>query len=143
MRRYTTASAALCAWMMLPACGYSGTYRPLPETDAATDAGAGPGDAGVLEPVGLYVTEYQYQPKLLPAVPGTTLPVILRNQGTAVHRVEFVARVLQGPDEDVVPGAAVPFSVDVPETPGEYEFFCPIENHRELGEVGILLVLPQ
>jgi plastocyanin len=136
MRTYIPAGAISLSVSLL-ACGYTGKTHHAPH---GFDAGSANPDAG--GPLGVSVAEYAFDPRFLYAFAGDTISVILRNEGVFQHSLVFEAQGLQGIPNGVLidPGGAYRFSVKVPVAPGAYVFFCPVEDHRALGEQGTLIV---
>jgi uncharacterized cupredoxin-like copper-binding protein len=108
------------------------------EVDAGTDAGNGM--AGERR-ITLVATEFMFTPDSITASPGETLIVTMRNDGAVAHRLEFD---LPGSnveiEADVNPGESADLTVPVPDSTGDFAFFCPIDGHRALGMEGTLTV---
>lgn len=65
------------------------------------------------------------------------ITIMLRNSGTIEHN--FSIDSLQV-DKDVGPGATETVIIVAPDKPGQVEFYCNVEGHREAGMVGTLVV---
>jgi glucose/arabinose dehydrogenase len=111
------------------------------ESGPSGDDGGGGGDTQEVREVTLVATEYAFSPNEITAEPGERIRVIVQNDGTMDHSIE-----LELPDgevelEDPVPaGESGSLTLDVPDESGEFVFYCPLENHRELGMTGTLRV---
>jgi uncharacterized cupredoxin-like copper-binding protein len=61
------------------------------------------------------------------------------NQGETTHALEIEGQGLEEETEDIEPGQSADLTVEITE-PGEYEMYCPVGNHREMGMVGTVEV---
>lgn len=80
-----------------------------------------------------------FDPERMEVPAGTNLTVVLTNDDiTAEHawRLEGVSDAATG---NVAPGESGEVTFLVPE-PGEYVYYCPVGNHRQLGQEGVLEV---
>lgn len=81
--------------------------------------------------------EFFFEPKEIQVKKGETVRITLRNTGTKMHNWvidEFDAATTQiGPGET----ETIEFVAD---QSGEFEFYCSVGNHRQLGMVGTLIV---
>ncbi len=106
-------------------------------TQASTNggaAGSGPGGA-----VKLTATDYKFTPSD-PTVKSGEVTFTLANGGSTSHSLEI--EDVNGEDQElegeVSPGQDGTLKVALP--PGKYEFYCPVENHKELGMEGEITV---
>lgn len=91
--------------------------------------------------VEIVAKEMDYHPNEILAQPGQMLEVTLINNGERPHNIEF--ELPQGEkllDTPVEPGNRASLSFEAPAEAGEYTFYCPVENHKDLGMVGKLIV---
>ena len=121
----TRAIAAVVAALALAGCGGG--------EDGGADVGAGAAaEGGAVEVV---ATDFAFDPETVElASRSATIRVV--NEGDAPH-----ALTLEGPDastETLQPGGSGEVEVDL--EAGEYTFYCPIGNHRDLGMEGSLTV---
>lgn len=113
---------------------------------AAGDAGAGEGgaaagDAGEARRVEISAEEFEFTPDRIEAAPGQTLTVVLQNDGTVEHNIEFdLGDREPSLDSNVEPGETDTLTFTVPDQEGDYEFHCPVTGHRALGMTGTLVV---
>ena len=110
-----------------------------PSTQATTGGGAaatGPGGS-----VSLTASDYKFSPSD-PTVKSGKVSFNLKNDSqTTAHSLE-VEDVTPGHDQElegeVSPGQTGNLTVSL--KPGKYEFYCPIDNHKELGMEGEITV---
>jgi plastocyanin len=107
--------------------------------DAAV-ADAAVADAGAIS-VELSAVEFEFTPNEITVAPGQTLTVTLRNEGVTDHNLEFdIGDEEFTLENDVAPGEEDQLTFTVPNEPGEFVFYCPIGDHRQLGMTGTLFV---
>ena len=61
------------------------------------------------------------------------------NEGETVHALEIEGMGIEEETEEFGPGESAEFTVELTE-PGEYELYCPVDGHRELGMDGTVTV---
>jgi uncharacterized cupredoxin-like copper-binding protein len=107
-------------------------------TQASTTAGAAASGAGGA--VDLTATDYKFTPSD-PTVKSGKVTFNEKNDGQTTHSLE-IEDVTPGHDRelegDVSPGQTGNLTVDL--KPGKYEFYCPIDNHRQMGMEGEITV---
>ena len=112
----------------------------LPVVSAALAAcgggGGGGGEGG--GKVTIEMSEYKFSPNTLTASPGATVQVTLKNAGSLQH--DFHVDVVNVTSDLVDPGKSLDFSFTAPSQPGQYQFWCTVPGHKELGMVGTLTV---
>ena len=105
-------------------------------TPATTTGGAG-GGAG--QTVDMTAADFKFDPSD-PSVKSGNVTFNLKNQGQQPHSLEI--EDVNGQDQeiegDVAPGQSGTLTVNLP--PGKYEFYCPVENHKEMGMEGDITV---
>jgi plastocyanin len=103
---------------------------------ASTTGGATAGGAGT---VSLAATEFKFNPSD-PTVQSGEVTFNLKNDGRYPHSLEI--EDVNGQDQeiegDVSSGQSGTLKVNLP--PGKYEFYCPVDNHREMGMTGEITV---
>ena len=116
----------------------TGSANASQSTQATTGGGAAATGAGGT--VSLAATEYKLSPSD-PTVKSGKVTFNLKNDGQVTHSLE-IEDVTPGHDQelegDVSPGQTGNLTVDL--KPGKYEFYCPIDNHKELGMEGEITV---
>jgi plastocyanin len=117
------------AAVLLPACGEEDT------PDGASPNGAG---AGRGEVVDVSLSEFALTPASFSLGPGSyTFHVV--NDGSTVHALEVEGPSGEVETEDLEPGASADLDVDLSE-PGEYEIYCPVDDHKDMGMEGTITV---
>lgn len=109
-----------------------GTLTVVPEAE----------EASLRVPVTLQ--EFRFQPVAQVTIAGQPTRFELTNVGELFHRFEIAGYGNQWPSPAVGPGESVSWTVTI-DTPGSYEVYCPFTtggNHKDLGKVGVLEVLP-
>jgi uncharacterized cupredoxin-like copper-binding protein len=106
-------------------------------TQASTTGGAaatGPGGT-----VDLTATDFKFDPSD-PTVKSGEVTFTEKNDGQVTHSLEI--EDVNGSDQelegDVSPGSSGTLKVNLP--PGKYEFYCPVDNHKEMGMEGEITV---
>ncbi|MFN2431335.1 MAG: cupredoxin domain-containing protein [Gemmatimonadota bacterium] len=86
----------------------------------------------------LDAVSYAYQPAQLSAEPGT-IRFVVRNVADEEHGFEVEG---QGVEEEIesIPGGATDSLAVTLTTPGEYEIYCPVDDHAERGMRGTLTI---
>jgi uncharacterized cupredoxin-like copper-binding protein len=135
--RYPFALAALATvfGLALAGCGGddSSSTTAASSTTTAAQAGGGASSVDVSE------TEYKLNPSD-PAVKAGQVTLNVTNDGQVVHNLE-----VEGPNgeqklsSDLSPGQSGTLSVDLSK-PGKYEFYCPVDNHKQMGMEGEITV---
>ncbi len=106
--------------------------------DNETTPVAGTPSAGA-QTVNVSETEYKLDPSD-PTVQAGTVSFKVTNEGSVDHNLE-----IEGPegeqelDQDLGPGKSGTLTVDLSK-PGRYEFYCPVDGHRERGMEGEITV---
>lgn len=130
--------------MLSAAClGESGPSGPTPTPVTPVD-----GDLTVI------ASEWGFGPANIILQQGEEVRLVLQNDGAILHNlkvdnldVEVIEEIstggFSGDEETLFVGADsddVGLLTFIPLEPGEYEFFCTIANHRQLGMEGLLTV---
>jgi len=143
-RRFT-ALLALGAAFAVPIAGCGGSSNNSTSSTAAsnasttgtTGAAAASGPGGN---VSLTASEYKFSPSD-PTVKSGKVTFTEKNAGTTTHSLE-VEDVTPGHDQEmegsVTPGQTGTLTVNL--KPGKYEFYCPIDNHKQKGMTGEITV---
>jgi uncharacterized cupredoxin-like copper-binding protein len=108
------------------------------DDDEETTVAAGAPSAGE-QTVSVSETEYQLDPSDPTVQPGT-VSFRVTNDGGVDHNLEVEGT--QGEQEleqDLAPGQSGTLTVDLSQ-PGKYEFYCPVDGHRERGMEGEITV---
>lgn len=101
---------------------------------------------GVPEPdetrtVEVIAEDYEFRPVTINAEAGEAIRVVLRNEGSQFHNIEFAL-----PDgdvairDDVPPGENGELLFYAPAREDDYDYYCPVGDHRDRGMTGTLVV---
>jgi uncharacterized cupredoxin-like copper-binding protein len=103
---------------------------------ASTTSGGGGGAGGSVD---LTATDFKFDPSD-PSVKSGEVTFNLKNDGQTTHSLEI--EDVNGQDVelegDVSPGQSGTLKANL--APGTYEFYCPVENHKEMGMTGEITV---
>jgi len=130
--------ALVSACIATGALGIAGCGGDDNETTASTTATTGAASGGG-QTVNISETEYKLDPSD-PTVQAGTVSFKATNDGSITHNLE-----VEGPngeqelEPDLTPGQSGTLTVDLSQ-PGKYEFYCPIDSHRERGMEGEITV---
>ena len=123
-----------CAGTALTALAIAGCGGDDNETTAASGAQSAGGQT-----VNVSETEYKLDPSD-PTGQAGTVSFKVTNDGSVDHSLE-----VEGPkgeqelEQDLGPGESGTLTVDLSQ-PGKYEFYCPLDGHRERGMEGEITV---
>ena len=117
------------AAVLLPACGEEDT----PDGASPNEAGTGGGEV-----VEVALNEFALEPASFSLEPGSyTIHVV--NDGSVVHALEVEGPSGEVETADLEPGDSADLDVDLSE-PGEYEIYCPVDDHKGMGMEGTITV---
>jgi uncharacterized cupredoxin-like copper-binding protein len=142
LNRRFVALLAIGAAVAVPIVGCGSSSNDNSTSNAATQASTTGGAAatGAGGTVNLAATEYKFDPSD-PTVKSGKVSFNEKNDGQVTHSLE-IEDVTPGHDQelegDVAPGQSGTLTVDL--KPGKYEFYCPIDNHKEMGMEGEITV---
>jgi len=129
MRRITWILTLLLSTALL-AAGCGG------DDDDGGGGGGGSGGGGGLTLTADPGGAVSWEPGSLSA-PAGSVTIKLVNQSDIPHAVEVEGNGVEE-ESDTVTGADTELTVDL--EPGEYTYYCPVDNHREQGMEGTLTV---
>jgi plastocyanin len=105
-------------------------------TPASTTSGGGGGAGGTVD---LTATDFKFDPAD-PSVKSGEVSFNLKNDGQTTHSLEI--EDVNGQDVelegDVSPGQSGTLKANL--APGTYEFYCPVDDHKEMGMEGEITV---
>ena len=142
-RRNTATTAVLV--VILPLAGLLAACTGQPTTILMDDFESG--SVAQLQAVGggaggtvnLSATEYKFNPSD-PTVKSGDVSFVEKNDGSVTHSLEI--ENVNGQDKElegsVQPGQTGTLKVNLP--PGKHEFYCPIDNHKDMGMKGEITV---
>ena len=146
-KRRFAALFAVGALVAVPLVGCGGSDNNDNSTNAATTgastaaaAGGSTSASGAGGTVNLTATDYKFNPSD-PTLKAGQVTFNEKNDGQTTHSLE-IEDVTPGHDQkldgDVAPGQSGTLTVNL--KPGKYEFYCPIDNHRQMGMEGTITV---
>src|SRR3954471_4687198 len=103
---------------------------------ASTTSGGGSGGGNTVD---LTATDFKFDPSE-PSVKSGNVTFNLKNDGQVTHSLEI--EDVNGEDKelegDVSPGSNGTLAVNL--KPGTYEFYCPVDSHKQMGMTGEITV---
>jgi uncharacterized cupredoxin-like copper-binding protein len=129
------ALAALAAAVALAAAGCGGDSNDTTATPTTSAAQGGGGSSTV----DLKATDFKFAPSD-PTAKAGQVTFNVSNDGQTVHNLE-----VEGPNgeqelsSDLSPGQSGTLTVDMSK-PGKYEFYCPVDDHKQMGMEGEITV---
>jgi uncharacterized cupredoxin-like copper-binding protein len=130
---------AIGAAVAVPMVGCGGSSDDDSTSNAATQASTTSGGAAGAGTVDLTATDFKFDPAD-PTVKAGNVTFNLKNDGQVQHSLEI--EDVNGEDKeiegDVSPGSDGTLTVDL--KPGTYEFYCPVDSHKEMGMTGEITV---
>ena len=125
MRRALPLSALLAAALLAGGCG------------SDDESGGGTTAAGE-QTVELTASEYAFDPSDVSLDAGGSVTFRVTNDGDETHALEVEGNGLEEETEEIAPGETGEVTVDL--QAGEYEFYCPVDGHKDKGMEGSLVV---
>lgn len=127
MRLMTAAVLLVAATLPLAACGSDDNG------DGATTAAA----AG--ETIEISATEFAFDPPTIQLDQAGEYTFRLTNDGGSPHALEIEGAGIEEAATDTIgPGETAELTVELQD--GEYEMYCPVDGHRDMGMEGTLVV---
>jgi uncharacterized cupredoxin-like copper-binding protein len=128
------------AAVAVPMVGCGGSSDDNSTSNAATPAStSGGASGGGGNTVDLTATDFKFDPSE-PSVKSGNVTFNLKNDGQVTHSLEI--EDVNGEDKelegDVSPGSNGTLAVNL--KPGTYEFYCPVDNHKQMGMTGEITV---
>jgi uncharacterized cupredoxin-like copper-binding protein len=132
---------AVGAAIAVPMVGCGGSSDDNSTSNAATPATTTGGvAAGAGGTVDLSATDFKFTPSD-PSVKAGEVTFKMTNDGQVTHSLE-IEDVTPGHDQelegDVSPGQSGTLTANL--KPGTYEFYCPVDSHKEMGMEGEITV---
>jgi uncharacterized cupredoxin-like copper-binding protein len=140
-KRRFAALFAIAAAVAVPVAGCGGGSDDNSTSNAATQAQTTGGAAatGAGGTVNLSAVDFKFNPAETTVKSGQ-VTFNLKNDGQTAHSLEI--EDVSGQDKelegDVSPGQSGTLKVNLP--PGKYEFYCPVDGHKEMGMEGEITV---
>jgi uncharacterized cupredoxin-like copper-binding protein len=130
---------AIGAALAVPIAGCGGSDDDNSTSNAATPPATSGGGGGAGGTVDLTAADFKFTPAD-PTVKSGEVTFSLKNDGQETHSLEI--EDVNGSDQelegDVSPGSDGTLKVNLP--PGKYEFYCPVDDHKEMGMEGEITV---
>jgi uncharacterized cupredoxin-like copper-binding protein len=130
---------AIGAAIAVPMVGCGSSSNDSSTSNAATQASTSGGATGAGGTVDLTATDFKFNPSD-PTVKSGDVTFNLKNDGQATHSLEI--EDVNGEDKElegtVSPGSDGTLKVNLP--PGKYEFYCPVDDHKQMGMTGEITV---
>jgi uncharacterized cupredoxin-like copper-binding protein len=131
---------AIGAAIAVPMVGCGGSSDDDSTSNAATPAStSGGGASGAGGTVDLSATDFKFTPSD-PSVKSGEVTFKMTNDGQTTHSLEI--EDVNGQDVelegDVSPGQSGTLTANL--KPGTYEFYCPVDSHKEMGMTGEITV---
>jgi uncharacterized cupredoxin-like copper-binding protein len=127
------------AAVAVPMVGCGSSSDDNSTSNAATPASTSGGSSGASGSVDLTATDFKFDPSE-PSVKSGNVTFNLKNDGQVTHSLEI--EDVNGEDKelegDVSPGSNGTLAVNL--KPGTYEFYCPIDSHKQMGMTGEITV---
>jgi iron uptake system component EfeO len=119
----------LLVLVVLAGCGSDDSSDEAASTTAASSSGTA---------VELVATDYKFDRGTVDVDAAGQTTFRLKNEGGTGHALEIEGQGIEEETEEIGPGESAEVTVDL--KAGQYEFYCPVSNHRSLGMEGTLVV---
>ena len=127
--------------LTVSACGggddSSSTTSAAATTESSSSSTTASGGGGAGGAVDISETEYKLDPSD-PTVSAGKVTINASNDGGTTHNLEIEGNGVEEVTDDLQPGQSGSLSVDL--KPGDYEIYCAIDGHKDLGMEGTLTV---
>src|SRR3954453_9187830 len=127
------------AAVAVPMVGCGSSSDDNSTSNAATPASTSGGASGGGNTVDLTATDFKFDPSE-PSVKSGNVTFNLKNDGQVTHSLEI--EDVNGEDKElegeVSPGSNGTLAVNL--KPGTYEFYCPVDSHKQMGMTGEITV---
>ena len=129
------AAAALTALALAVAgCGGGGGSKSSSASKKPTSSSSSSGGATLKETA----TDFKFDNKN-PTVKKGTVTISLANKGGTTHAIEVEGKGVEMKSNTIQPGQSTKLTAKLTK-PGKYEFYCPVDGHKQLGMKGTLTV---
>jgi uncharacterized cupredoxin-like copper-binding protein len=107
------------------------------DNESSGDTSGGTTTAGE-QSLDLSATEYAFDPSDVSVDAAGKVTFRISNDGQQTHALEVEGNGIEEETEDIAPGESGTLTVDL--KAGEYEFYCPVDGHKDAGMEGTLTV---
>lgn len=111
---------------------------PLLSGCGSEDDGDEGGDSAGGQSVELVATEFAFDPADVSVDEAGETTFTVSNEGQFPHALEVEGGGVEEGTDELAPGESGSVTVEL--EPGEYELYCPVDDHRDQGMVGTLVV---
>jgi len=87
--------------------------------------------------VEVHLTDFALDPSQLSVQKPGTYTFRAVNDGQTVHALQIEGHGIEEETEEIQPGESAEVTVELPE-PGDYELYCPVDDHKAMGMEGSL-----
>ena len=105
-------------------------------SDTSTTGGAAAGTGGG-QRIEVSATDFHFDPPDITAEAGE-VTFVLKNDGQTGHALEIEGQGVEEETDTIEPGQTAELTVDLKD--GTYEFYCPVDGHKEQGMEGTVTV---
>jgi plastocyanin len=109
---------------------------PFAAACGSSDSSTSPSASGG-QTVDVTATDFHFGPPALTAEAGT-VTIKLTNNGQTSHALTIEGNGIEETSDTISPGDSTELTVELAE--GEYEIYCPVDGHKDMGMVGTLTV---
>jgi uncharacterized cupredoxin-like copper-binding protein len=88
--------------------------------------------------VDVTASDFKFDPSSLSVDAAGRTTFHLTNNGGTTHALEIEGNGIEEETDEIGPGESADVTVDLKD--GQYEFYCPVDGHREQGMEGTLVV---
>jgi uncharacterized cupredoxin-like copper-binding protein len=136
MMRTLTPAALILAVVVAVAAGCGGSKKSSgTQTAGATTSPAVKGNT-----ITIAETDFKLTPNKIAISKAGTYTINGDNKGGTSHAIAISGNGVQMIGATVAPGGTSTITVDITK-PGDYDLYCPVANHKELGMNGTLTLL--
>jgi uncharacterized cupredoxin-like copper-binding protein len=114
--------------LAVASCGGGDDGSAATTQSPATSAATGGGDAGTV--INVDEKDFTIELSTTEFTPGT-YTFVATNNGQTTHALEIEGQGLEEETENIAPGDTAELTVTL--EAGEYELYCPVGNHKDMG----------
>ncbi len=144
MKRLTYLITVISFSCFIVSCGESSRQKAHEEvvqeerTENDAPVGLNPGEEREIQVV---ARNMAYTPNEIRVQPGQAVSIQLTNNGDKEHNIEFeLPSGEKELEQNLQAGQSGTLSFTAPQESGSYTFYCPVDNHKEKGMTGTLIV---